>query len=108
MWWLAEYSNSLLEREDLGHYPLAAPIHDGHELPDPDDNEKELRECNWILYTMFALAKEIHARSTISQCLAKAFAWNSALAETSVLLWAEDFSDVFNKESFNSLPEHRM
>jgi hypothetical protein len=57
---------------------------------------------------MFALAKEIHARSTISQCLAKAFAWNSALAGTSVQLWAEDFSDVFNKESFNSLPEDRM
>jgi hypothetical protein len=71
---------------------------------DNDDEEDDLEEGDRILYTVFALVEEIRASSTVSQRLAEAYAWNSAPA---VPPWAADFSDVFNKESFNSLLEKR-
>jgi hypothetical protein len=73
--------------------------------PDPDNDNDGGDELDHVLYTVFALAEKICAGSTVSQCLAEAFAWNSAPAGTSVPSWAEDFSDIFNKESFNSLLE---
>jgi hypothetical protein len=74
--------------------------------PDLDDDNNELEEGNWILYTLFAPAKEIRARSTVSQHLAKAFAQNSAPPQTLVPPWVKDFSDIFDKEPFDYLPEH--
>jgi hypothetical protein len=71
--------------------------------PDSEDND-ELEEGDRILYTAFAPAEEIHAGSTVSQRLAEAHAQNSAPAETEVPPWAADFSDVFARESFDSLP----
>jgi hypothetical protein len=52
--------------------------------------------------------EEIHAGSTVWQCLTEAYAWNSAPAGTEVPPWATDFLDVFNRESFDSLPERQM
>jgi hypothetical protein len=72
---------------------------------DDDDDEDELEEGDHILYTMFAPVEEICASSTVLQRLAEAYARNSAAARTDVLPWAVDFSDIFNKESFDSLPE---
>jgi hypothetical protein len=72
---------------------------------DDDDKEDDLKEGDRILYTVFAPVEEICAGSTVSQRLAEAYARNSAPAGTDVLPWAADFSDVFNKESFDSLPE---
>jgi hypothetical protein len=72
---------------------------------DDDDKEDNLKEGDRILYTVFAPVKEIRAGSTVSQCLAEAYTRNSVRARTDVPPWAADFSDVFNKESFNSLPE---
>jgi hypothetical protein len=40
-----------------------------------------------------------------SRSTAEAYTWNSVPAGTGVLLWAADFSDLLNKESFDSLPE---
>jgi hypothetical protein len=56
---------------------------------------------------VFALVEEICAGSTISPRLVEAYAWNSAPAGTKLPLWAMDFSDVFNGESFDSLLERR-
>jgi hypothetical protein len=39
--------------------------------------------------------------------VAEAYTWNSVPTGTDVPPWATDFSDVFNKESFDSLPEKR-
>jgi hypothetical protein len=78
--------------------------------PDSEDNndeEDDLKEGDRILYTVFAPVEEIRAGSNVPQCLAEAYARNSAPAGTDVPPWAADFSDVFNKESFNSLPEKR-
>jgi hypothetical protein len=72
---------------------------------DDDDDEDKLEEGDHILYTVFTLVEEIRAGSTVSQHLAEAYTQNSALAGTEVLSWATDFSDIFNRESFNSLPE---
>jgi hypothetical protein len=74
---------------------------------DDDDEENDLEEGDRILYTVFAPIEKIRASSTVSQRLAEAYAWNSAPAGTDVPPWAADFSDVFNKESFDSLPEKR-
>jgi hypothetical protein len=74
---------------------------------DDDDEEDDLEEGDRILYTVFAPVEEIRAGSTVSQRLAEAYARNSAPAGTDVPSWAADFSDVFNKESFDSLPEKR-
>jgi hypothetical protein len=77
--------------------------------PDPDDdNEEELEEGNHVFYTVFAPAEEICAGSTVLQHLAEAFAQNSSPAGISVLEWTEDFSDVFDKESFDFLLERQM
>jgi hypothetical protein len=51
--------------------------------------------------------KRFHTRSTVLQHLAEAYTQNSAPAGTEVPSWAIDFSDVFNRESFDSLPERR-
>jgi hypothetical protein len=74
---------------------------------DDDDEEDDLKEGDRILYTVFAPVEEIRAGSTVSQRLAEAYARNSAPARTDVPSWAADFSDVFNKDSFNSLLEKR-
>jgi hypothetical protein len=79
-------------------------------FPDSEDNndeEDELKEGDHILYTVFVPVEEICTGSTISQCLAEAYTWNSVPTGTGVPPWAADFSDIFNKESFNSLPEKR-
>jgi hypothetical protein len=88
---------------------------DDDDLPDlsldsdnDDDNEDELEEGDCILYTMFAPVGEIRAGSTVSQRLVEAYTRNSAPAGTEVLSWAADFSDVFNRESFDSLLERQM
>jgi hypothetical protein len=57
---------------------------------------------------VFTPIEEIRAGSTVSQRLAEAYARNSAPAGTNVPPWATDFSDIFNKESFDSLPEKRV
>jgi hypothetical protein len=82
--------------------------------PDPDNNnnndddEDELEVCNHILYTVITLAEDIRTGSTISQRLVEAYTWNSALVGIKIPSWATDFSDVFNRESFDSLPvKHR-
>jgi hypothetical protein len=75
------------------------------DLNDDDDNQDELKEGNHILYTAFALVEEIRASSTVSQCLMEAYVRNSMPAGTEVLSWATDFSDIFDRESFNSLLE---
>jgi hypothetical protein len=86
---------------------------DDNDLPDltpdseGDDDDDELEEGDHILYTVFAPAKEICMGSTVSQRLAEAHAQNSALARTAVPPWATDFSDVFARESFDSLLDRR-
>jgi hypothetical protein len=75
--------------------------------PDPDNDDDELEEGDHILYTMIALAEEIRAGSTVLQHLAEAYIRNSAPARTKILSWAADFSDIFNRESFDSLPERQ-
>jgi hypothetical protein len=86
------------------------PGNDGDDFPDltpdPDDDDGD-EDGDRILYTAFAPAKEIRAGSTVSQRLAEAYARNSAPPGTSVPAWVEDFSDVFDKESFDALPERR-
>jgi hypothetical protein len=72
---------------------------------DDDDEEDNLEEGDRILYTVFAPVEEIRAGSTISQHLVEAYTRNSAHAGTDVPPWAADFSDVFNKEFFDSMPE---
>jgi hypothetical protein len=72
---------------------------------DDNDNKDELKEGDHILYTVFAPVEEIHAGSTVSQHLVEAHMQNSVLAGTLVPPWAVDFSDIFNKESFDSLLE---
>ncbi|KAJ7819915.1 hypothetical protein B0H14DRAFT_3472693 [Mycena olivaceomarginata] len=88
----------------------------GDNLPDlaldPDNNNDDLEEGGQILYTVFAPAKEvraeeIHIGSTVSQQLIEAFTPNSVSAQTSVPPWTVDFLDVFEKEVFSSLLEHR-
>jgi hypothetical protein len=74
---------------------------------DDDAEENDLEEGDRILYTVFTPVEEIRAGSTVSQRLAEAYARNSAPAGTNVPSWAADFSDVFSKESFDSLPEKR-
>jgi hypothetical protein len=74
---------------------------------DDDDKEDDLEEGDRILYTVFTPIEEIRASSTVSQCLAEAYAQNSVPAGTNVPPWAADFLDVFNKESFDSLLEKR-
>jgi hypothetical protein len=87
---------------------------DDDDLPDlspesdnDDDDKDKLEEGDCILYTVFAPVEEIRAGSTVSQCLAEAYTRNSVPARTEVLPWAADFSDVFNRESFDSLSERR-
>jgi hypothetical protein len=87
---------------------------DDDDLPDltPDseddgDDDDELEEGNHILYTVFATAEEIRMGGTVSQCLTEAHTRNSAPAGTEVPPWATDFSDVFTRESFDSLPDRQ-
>jgi hypothetical protein len=74
---------------------------------DDNDEEDKLEEGDHILYTVFTPIGGIRAGSTVSQRLAEAYTQNSATTGTDVPPWAVDFLDVFNKESFNSLPEKR-
>jgi hypothetical protein len=97
------------ERSGDDGYNLA----DDDDLPDltpdseDDDDDDKLEEGDHILYTMFTPVKEIRAGSTVSQHLAEAYTWNSVPARTEVSPWATDFSDVFNRESFDSVLERR-
>ena len=74
---------------------------------DDDPNDFPLEEGDRILYTCFTPPENIRATETVSQRLAEAFAKNSVLPGPTVLEWAREFLDVFNKESFDNLPEHR-
>jgi hypothetical protein len=56
---------------------------------------------------VFTPVKEIRTGSTVSQRLVEAHARNSAPAGTEVPPWAVDFSDIFARESFDSLPDRR-
>jgi hypothetical protein len=92
---------------DSGYDPA-----DNNDLPelcpdseDDDDEEDDLEEGDRIPYTVFAPVEEIRTGSTVSQHLAEAYTRNSAPAGTDVPPWAADFSDVFSKESFDSLLE---
>ena len=68
-----------------------------------------MEDGDCLFCTQFTPAEEICAGSTISQRLAKAFARNSALRSVSSDLpdWVHKYEDVFNKESFDFLPDHR-
>jgi hypothetical protein len=51
----------------------------------------------------------VHASSTVSRCLAEAFAKNSKPKgfEDIVPMTLHEYAGVFSKTAFNSLPEHR-
>jgi hypothetical protein len=103
-----ELTASILRQLREGLTPSICAIDLPELFPDSEDNDDEedkLEEGDCILYTVFAPIKEIRAGSTVSQRLAEAYAWNSVPAGTGVPPWAAAFSDVFNKESFDSLPE---
>jgi hypothetical protein len=97
--WHGDDGYNLADDNDL---PDLSPNSD-----DDNDDEDELEEGGCILYTVFAPVEEICAGSTVSQHLMEAYVQNSAPAGTEVPFWAVDFSDVFNRESFDSLLERR-
>jgi hypothetical protein len=57
---------------------------------------------------VFTPVEKTRTSSTVSQRLAEGHARNSVPAGTEVLPWAVDFSEVFNRESFDSLSEKRV
>jgi hypothetical protein len=52
-------------------------------------------------------SQSITIRDLNQQRRIEAYARNSTPARTEILSWAADFSDVFNRESFESLPERQ-
>ncbi|KAF7377194.1 hypothetical protein MSAN_00139100 [Mycena sanguinolenta] len=90
--------------EDISDLPEPTPDSD-----DDDGNEDDppLEDGDRILYTQFSPPTSIRATAMVSQRLAEAFAKNSTPAGASIPEGACEFGDVFSKESFDSLPEHR-
>ena len=83
-------------------------------FPDPDceddDEDDPLEDGDRIFYTQFRPpppSEDVRASTTVSQRLAEAFARNSAPPSKDIPDWAREYSDVFSKESFDSLPERR-
>ena len=82
---------------------------------DDDDTDMEVEDGDQIFVTgLHQPPEEIHAASTISQCLAEAFKRNqnppapekngpAPTEDIPVHLW--EFSTVFSKESFDVLPD---
>jgi hypothetical protein len=52
--------------------------------------------------------EDICASSTISTHLAEAFKANSEANAPSIPEYLKEFSDIFSKESFDTLPEHKQ
>jgi hypothetical protein len=76
--------------------------------PDNDDDEDEpLEDGDRLFYTCIIPLENIRASTTVSQRLAEAFARNSAPQDARLPDWICDFQDVFNKDSFDTLPERR-
>ena len=101
-----------------GPLPAVCPVdieeREDKDLPDlepdndPDDNEDEpLEQGDRVFYTCLAPPENIRATATVSQRLAEAFARNHAPQEASLPDWMREFEDVFNKDSFDTLPERR-
>jgi hypothetical protein len=74
---------------------------------DSDDEDNPIEDGDRIFYTRFGPSEDIRATSTVSQRLAEAHAKNSGPPPTEVPDWIREFEDVFNRESFDSLPERR-
>jgi hypothetical protein len=53
-------------------------------------------------------SEDICASSTISTCLAEAFKANLKANAPPILDYLKEFLDIFSKESFNTLPEHKQ
>ena len=78
------------------------------DLDDSDNKDDLIKDRDRIFYTRFSPPKDICATSTVSQCLAEAFAKNSAPGKDELPEWVHDFKDVFNWEAFNSLPDRQL
>ena len=82
----------------------------GDDSGDFANSDEPVEDGDRIFYTQFQpppTPEYIRAGATVSQRLAEAFARNSAPPSTEIPGWAQEFSDVFSKESFDSLPERR-
>jgi hypothetical protein len=92
---------------------LAGDLPDLIQDGDDDDDEEDLllEEGDRFLATgLHRPSEEIRATSTISQRLAEAFKRNSEQTPTSIETipdHLQKFHDVFSKESFDILPEHK-
>jgi hypothetical protein len=79
---------------------------------DSEVNDFTIEEEDHVFMTMVHLVNPhhfVHASSTVSGCLAEAFAKNPKLKgfEDIVLMTLHEYADIFSETTFNSLPEHR-
>jgi hypothetical protein len=77
---------------------------------DSDVDNITIEEGDRVFMTMVHLVDPhhfVHASSTVSGCLAKAFAKNSKLKDFQdiVLTYLHAYADVFSETAFDSLPE---
>src|SRR5271156_462067 len=90
-------------------------LHHDSEDPDDSDDSTSWRECIDQGDRIFASGllpprphEDIRASSTISTRLAEAFKANSEANAPPIPDYLKEFSDVFSKKSFDTLPEHKQ
>src|SRR6202522_1780855 len=102
------YKAQLRRKETLSSGPVPELHHDTEDAEDSNDKEECIDQGDQILASgplPPRPSEDICASSTISTCLAEAFKANSEATAPSVPDYLKEFSDVFSKKSFDTLPE---
>jgi len=85
-------------------------LHTDSEEEEPEEAEEPIEPGDRIFAIgLVPASAEIQATSSVSQCLAEAFKWNSESTPSgrSVTEYLKEFDSVFSKESFDALPESK-
>ena len=89
--------------------PLPIPDVEGEMEESMEDNLDDYKQGDRIFATVIRQSEDIRVTGNFSQRLAEAHLQKSALKDHSdaILPYLQQFSDVFAKESFDSLPEQK-
>ena len=101
----------LCRKETCSSGPVPKLHHDVDDSEESNDNVECLELGNQIFASGLlppCPSKDICASSTISTHLAEAFKANSEANAPSILNYLKKSLDVFSKESFDTLPEHKQ
>src|SRR6202522_1204988 len=105
------YKAQLCRKETLSSGPVPELHHDTEDAEDSDDKEECIDQGDRIFASGLLPprpSEDICASSTISTHLAEAFKANSKANAPSILDYLKEFSDVFSKKSFDTLPKNKQ